>query len=403
MTDYKTSAFKPSEIEAARPMVTVFSYYLPEVRPIIDELAASYPHQVFQANYLPGLDTLHEPVIEAFIERAISRDAVTGFDTLPYRYPTSGSSEALFHLFARKLTEEPDIPLYQLAGEYQGYQAYADSLGLKLETLDEEELLAAKPGLVILSNPSARDGNRIPAALYQAILARHRVILDLAYLGMTDPLSLDLADPQIEAVVSSLSKPFGLYYHRIGFCFSRREIPSLYGTKWFKNAFSLMLAERVLRSLDRDTILARYRALQQRALDFAADDGYCLDPAEVWLLGSKAAATEDERLEEFRRGRFYRACLTPYFIKFEQEAEVAGYQARQSVGNPGGHAFGEASDFGWRRCHACDLSTDGYGAEELCPGHGICRRQGCPIHSGLSFTSGQEKTLLAVQPTRGEW
>jgi hypothetical protein len=303
------------------PMTTVYSYYLPEVRPIVDRLVADYPHDVFLANLHPGLDDLHVPLFDAFCSRYA--DQVTGWDALAHRYPTGGSSEALFHLITEHATHRRDVPLYQLRGEYQGYEAYTDAVGLPLITMEEEDLVAAAPGVVVLSHPSARDGNLLDEQLLAAIMGRHRVILDLAYLGMTRPLGLDVSHPNVEAVVTSFSKPFGLYYHRIGLTFTRQPVASLYGTKWFKNALSILLAQRILEQLPAaDVLLGRYQDRQRRALAAAARDGFDVRTADVWLLGRADGTPARPELEEFRRGRFYRLCLTPYLMAQEHVKEI---------------------------------------------------------------------------------
>jgi hypothetical protein len=76
---------------------------------------------------------------------------------------------------------------------------------------------------------------------------RIHVIVDLTYVGaVADPVDIDLRSPAVEAVVWSLSKPFGVYYHRVGGLVARAEIPTLRGHHWFKNLFSVHLGERLM-------------------------------------------------------------------------------------------------------------------------------------------------------------
>ena len=44
----------------------------------------------------------------------------------------------------------------------------------------------------------------------------------------------------------SFSKPYGLFYYRVGFTFCREPIPALYANKWFKNVYGLLVAEKIL-------------------------------------------------------------------------------------------------------------------------------------------------------------
>src|SRR5918999_601042 len=57
---------------------------------------------------------------------------------------------------------------------------------------------------------------------------------------------LDLRSPSLGAVFFSLSKAFGVYYHRIGGVLSRAPLPGLEGNRWFKNVFSLALGTLLL-------------------------------------------------------------------------------------------------------------------------------------------------------------
>src|SRR5690606_19192592 len=120
-------------------------------------------------------------------------------------------------------------------GEYEGYTIQAGHLGLAVETVRLEDVgsLAPDDGMRwFVSQPSARDGDLLPAGLLAALLDRgHRVVLDLSYVGAAAAvarLPIDVTHPGIEAVVLSLSKPFGLFRWRIGWTLSREAVPTLY-------------------------------------------------------------------------------------------------------------------------------------------------------------------------------
>lgn len=311
-------------------LTTVYSWLFPEVEAVVRDWADEYPHELFQENIRPGLDELHLPLFERFT--AYHRAEVTGWEAFPHRYPVSGSSEGLFHLLAEHRTATPGLALYALDGEYEGYRAYAESLRVPLVTLPPEALLTAPAGRLFLSHPSARDGNPVDRELLRALLDRHRVVLDLAYLGMTAaPLDLDLDHPNVDAVVTSMSKPFGLYYHRVGFCFARRPIASLYATKWFKNAASITLAERVLDRIPPRSLAERYRPLQLATLDrLSAEGGPRLTPSEVFLL----AWTDRDPgadLAGFRRADRWRFCLTERLRRERSDTEEVGHGQRALV------------------------------------------------------------------------
>lgn len=305
------------------PTNTVYSYYLPEVRPIIDEVAGNFPHLIYRQNYNPGLDQLHEPLMDAYTDFA-NLHGVKGFSHFPHSYYVNGSSEALFHLLAHTKSR----PLLQLEGEYQGYNEYAKALRTQVQSVTPEMAMECEDCTFVISQPSAIDGCLLDDKLLSTIIANNYVILDLAYLGMTEPLALDLNHPNIIAVVGSMSKPFGLYYYRIGFCWAREPVPSLYGNKWFKNVFSILVGEQVLRKLDMAKVRDKYREWQRDAIEEVMLRGFEATPSDVWLLAHGGAPQSDnpigtaKDLAPYHRGSGYRYCLTPYYIARERAEEL---------------------------------------------------------------------------------
>ena len=137
---------------------------------------------------------------EAFIERWMAwAAAVVAIDAagFPWRYPTAGGSEALFHVIAaygnRARSEKFDPQVHVFAGEYEGYRAYAEACGINVvehARADWEAVARSVPAtaLFCLSQPSAIDGNVWPQAnAFLALLAagtdRPRVLLDVTYVG----------------------------------------------------------------------------------------------------------------------------------------------------------------------------------------------------------------------------
>jgi len=316
----------------AEPTPTVYSYYSPEVASVCTHYFRTHTgnvhdahHQTLRMNIEPGLDELHLPLMRKY-EQFARGEGVIGLETFKHSYYTNGSSEGLFHLIARYLTL--DLPLYVLEGEYQGYGEFAKALGKFVQPISlltpVSELQEWKSGVIFLVNPASHDGN-VRTGVLNDILRNtdHRVVLDLAYMGMTQkPLNIDLTHPKIVAVVGSLSKPFGLYYHRIGFCYSVSPIDSLFGNKWFKNALSIKLGEAVLDEIDLESYKRKYFALQERArgeADTALD--WPLLSSDVWLLAHGSIGVKGhDKIDPFKRGNAgVRACLTPYYQEWENE------------------------------------------------------------------------------------
>lgn len=321
----------------ADPAATVYSYYTPEIEHTVSKALSACNfsrygeqtiHDTLKQNYDPGLDDLHLPLMEKY-EAFARSEGVIGLESFAEKYFTNGSSEGIFHLLSQLRTlSDLGVPLYQFDGEYQGYRAYADALDLKIDTVQSlGELRSVATGVVILSNPASKDGNIVDPNTLTTILRKHEVILDLAYMGMTQkPLNIDATQPGIIAAVGSLSKPFGLYYYRIGFCYSREPVSSLYGNKWFKNALSIKIGEAVLDQAEPKKLVAfkdKYFELQRQAVmhtanHFGAPNGW-IKPSDVWLLAHSKTPTgfwSEVPIHSFKRtDEDLRFCLTPYYME----------------------------------------------------------------------------------------
>lgn len=332
------------KLEAMR---AVYCYHFPEVRPLLHEVERALPDDLYRvtapvaevaaglaslfdpALELPSLqgyvdlDELHVPVIDRIVTAyADVAPALSGFS---HRYPTSGSSEGLFHLLAQARSAGIEA-INVLDGEYEGYGAQAGNLGMGVHVRAEGE--ACEPGLWFVSNPSARDGNLLSKGLVAELCeAGHRVVLDLAYAGATAPHLFDVSHPNIVAVVLSFSKPYGVFRHRIGgFAFSREPLPTLYGNKWFKDTLRLCQALKLAEELGPGRLYERYRPLQERIvreLEQSFDLG--MKPSDALLISylppdAARSLPEPQRamVAPYQRGAGFRFCLTPYFERAEQ-------------------------------------------------------------------------------------
>jgi len=334
-------------------MKAVYCYFFPEVRRVLHEVEGTVPDACYlvtarveeireamaglvdpplEIPAAPGgsvdLDSLHEPVIDRILQAY--EPHVPGLGDFACQYPTSGSSEGLFHLLVKLRTErEPFI--YVLEGEYEGYEAQAANIGLTVRKVNPEETEPAtlEPGIWFVSNPSARDGNILPDNILSALLDRgHRAVLDLAYVGATAPHRFSVDHEGIVAVVMSFSKPYGVFRSRIGgFAFSRTSVPSLYGNKWFKDILRLLQALVLAERLGPPRIWELYRDVQHQAVEaLNVEHGLGLRTSDALLL-AHLPAREAERLDRerraliapFQRGRGYRFCLTPLFEERESQ------------------------------------------------------------------------------------
>ncbi len=224
-------------------------------------------------------DGMHEEYFRTWAEWAAP---VVSFPAQEFvhRYPTAGASEGIYKLMAeyaavaRGNDITPTIHIFD--GEYEGFAAFAAALDIRLVRHQREHWGEIVPTLDAdaqfwISQPSAIDGmvwNEFEA--FAAILSDQRpdvqLIPDLTYVGSVArgySIALDL--PNIPAFLISQSKPLGGYYHRVGGVFAKREYPSLFGNKWFKNLLSLRWATTMMLRYDVHHLPNKYRPVQIQA------------------------------------------------------------------------------------------------------------------------------------------
>ncbi len=332
------------------PMKAVYSYYFPETRAVVDSLALT-PHDIFltqtniaQANEaisqygfkngfeIPktpagnvDLDMIHEPIIEAIIDEY--KDVVPNLSEYPFRYPTSGSSEGIFH-YLSFLRSQNITTINTFPGEYEGYREYGIGIGINTVEVPIEKSAESRNEFWFISNPNARNGNIIDNATINSIAeAGNDIALDLAYVGNTNPQEFDVSNPRVKAVFMSFSKPYGLFRFRIGFTFTREPIPTLYANKWFKSVPSLLLALKVAQDIGPKLLPEKYKAVQAEIVAEINDQtGLNITPSDAFLLAHMPLSdsmrlNNDQKnlIEQFQRADNYRFCLTPYFERKEKE------------------------------------------------------------------------------------
>lgn len=330
-----------------KTMKAVYCYFFPETRSLLHKVEAALPDDMFKVTTpvervrgsidslfdppldVPAtadgnidLDEIHVPIIKRVI--GAYSTAVPDLGSFLYSYPTSGSSEGIFHLLTNlKVNGVSSINV--LKGEYEGYGAQAQNLGMKVNEIDPEKTDVKKlePGVWFVSNPSARDGNIIPNEYVRELCdSGHRVVVDLAYVGATRPYEFDVSHENITAVVMSFSKPYGVFRFRIGgFTFSREEKPTLYGNKWFKDVPGLFQALKIAEEIGPTRLHERYKGVQYAIIeDINRELGLGMRPSDSFLLAhlrkkdaEKLNPQQLAWIEPFKRGNDYRFCLTPYF------------------------------------------------------------------------------------------
>ena len=310
---------------AVLPGVTpaVYGLVLPETREIVRRLWAEQPEALYELAYDDVQDEAHGRFLDAW--HSWVRPLVRGLEEFPHQYVTNGSSEALresvWSLAAAAAAAGRAPKLHVFTGEYEGYAAYARAAGITVvshdrRALDHEKLFS--PDWFhrwYVSQPSAIDGNNwadFPRFIAAMAERGVEVAVDLAYVGAaSEQMTIELSSPNIPHVFFSLSKIFGVFYHRVGGMVSRTPLLGLEGNKWFKNMFSLYLGTALIRQTPSPlTLPTKYPPIQIDACRRLTEEhGIPFAPSDVILLATSTLGAEYP--PAFRRGNGYRWCITP--------------------------------------------------------------------------------------------
>ncbi len=257
-----------------------------------------------------------------------------------FSYPTAGASEPLRHLIydygniARAEGLAPRIHIFK--GEYEGYKAYAEAARIEVVEHDRRDWRQVAGDLpesewFFLSQPSAIDGNVWPEAnMFLRTLStrsdKPHVIMDMTYVGAIADVQAErfaVSEPCVRNVVFSLSKPFGVYYDRIGGVFSREQDLGLFGNMWFKSLMALQLGTALMRRHDVFALARKYRPLQIKIAQNASEKlGINFGPADIYMLATAPAlrGPNSDLADYLRRpasdaSAKLRLCLTPAMAK----------------------------------------------------------------------------------------
>jgi hypothetical protein len=301
---------------------SVYAYYYPEVRKVVDKVIKGFSQDLLLKSIFPGLDNYHSSFVDKFISCSEKyQKGLSGYDN---KYFVNGSSEGIFHLLVDSIFHNQGKPIYVFKGEYEGYKEYTKNMGGSvIEVKTNADLNKLPLGRWFISNPSAINGNIVKNQKINKICELgHEVVIDISYIGTTKEYRLDLTHPNIIAVLASMSKPFGLFYYRIGIAFTRKQMPTLYPNKWFKNILSITIGEALLDKFGIGYFYNKYKPLQEKAIRVLSKEvGAPILPSDILLLAylpkEKANDLSPKQLEfisKYLRGDNYRFCLTPYFL-----------------------------------------------------------------------------------------
>lgn len=323
-------------LKESRLSRTVYSFVMPETERLIDRIMGEQDsverkdfHDMYTEAWTQKQDAMHGDFFKTW--RGWIENVVTLGGGYKFEYPTAGASEpirdAIYQYAMRARTEGFAPKIHVFAGEYEGYSSYAAVAGVPVEVHNrshwQDKLDQIGPhDQIYLSHPSAIDGSvwkdydSFMRTLQEA-QPDAKVMLDLTYVGCVARDYHIKADYEnIDQIFFSLSKPFGLYYHRCGGVIARHENKGLFGNKWFKNLMSLKIGTEMMQAYGVQELPRRYQAAQQQAVVAASrTTGLDVKPCDVFLLG-KAAIPENPKpihkyLQRHPSHNFARICLTP--------------------------------------------------------------------------------------------
>jgi hypothetical protein len=316
----------------------VYALVMPETEATIDDvldgnwdgLGRNGYHHRFREAWTQKQDAAHEAFFSRWLEWVRPIVALDR-NSFPYCYPTAGASEGLrevIHAYGARSRQEgfePTIHLFE--GEYEGFAAYARAAAIPVVVHRRSHWFASLDKLratdqFYVSQPSAIDGmvwqdfDAFANEMYRK-QPTAELMLDLSYVGCVPrSFHVDANHPNIAAVFLSLSKPAGVYYHRIGGMFARDEVLGLFGNKWFKNVSSLAIGTTFMERYSVHELPRKYAPIQQRVIDTINTQLHTnLSPADIFLLGVGPSSETPTDLERFLlRGpsqeAVVRVCLT---------------------------------------------------------------------------------------------
>lgn len=300
---------------------TVYTIYWDEVMAVQDQLWKDRRHDLFMKTYERSQIDMHVPFLERWRTWSNVGARKRAF---PFAYPTAGGTEAVDIIMRRYKR------LHVFKGDYEGYRQLADADNREIiEHVRRLELPAKhhfdESDAFIVSYPSAIDGelwNDLDTWL-ENMRAKYPdvdIILDMAYLGSTKtPITTEFyRHTNVESIIFSFSKPFGLAHHRVGGVFSRHINQRLEYNKYFKNLPGIMLGHALMEAYDPTYIPKRYAQLQEAALDAAKVAGEV--PVNAVCSDVVLLARASNGQKEFERTNdHYRFCLTKAMDKLHHQ------------------------------------------------------------------------------------
>lgn len=300
---------------------TIYSLYFPEVRQKLEELWETKPHYLFDNNFLGAQEGKENEFLNKWIDWTASTISLN--KDFKHKYVTAGSSEAIREFIYNIASKGHRLVLFE--NDYEGYRSFAEAANCNYVLIQRSEyssFMFNNKDVVILSNPSSIDGAvwREYDNFCKYLLKEYpqvEIAVDLCYVGIcVNNIQINCSYSNISTIFFSLSKVFGVYYHRIGGIMSKKELLGLVGNKWFKNMFSLEFGIILMKSFKINELAIKYSKYKKEIESQIEQDlKIKIKENDVLIL-----SYSDEFKAEFARGANSRICITPaLFEKIEKD------------------------------------------------------------------------------------
>jgi hypothetical protein len=215
------------------------------------------------ALYEEGLETEFLETYRSWIQASqLNRFSGLGEDVYPFAAYVHGTSQAFDHFF-RKIGSKR-IRFFK--GEFAYHKVYCGDV-LKWAFLEDAPL--DHGDAVIVSVPFSDTGGlheKMAEVLNQSLALGIPVMIDAAYVGISQGIEFDFSHPAIDTVTSSLSKTFtGAAHLRTGIRFHRtfcNDPIDFFNSVGMFARLGAKLGTRLMRRFDCDYIPKKYRSAQ---------------------------------------------------------------------------------------------------------------------------------------------
>lgn len=314
---------------------TVYSLCFPETKKVLESLwkESEGLHDMYSETWTKKQDNYHLSFAETFKEWSKPNLSVNWND-FPFFYPTNGASEAIREQIAYLSTKE-NKNLFVFEGEYEGYEAIAVAMNMTVIKVDRNNYAASaksfeQGGSFFLSQPSSIDGNVWNEfndfMSYLTTYENVDVYIDTVYVGCIERDYIIYLDFEIiKGVFFSLSKVFGVYYHRIGGVFLKDSNPLLYGNMWFKNVFSMRYGEALMKQFDVYYFPKKYSQAKINTIkEIESLLNVKLSSSDALLLSTiqKETFEHEKFLVRSEKSKDIRVCITPSLDKNLYKEEI---------------------------------------------------------------------------------